>query len=296
MDSTDFSILRILNRNSRRSYLDIGREIHLSGTAVRRRVEDMVGSGLILGFSVLFDPALLGLSTCIASVRLRGEAPGKMIIDEMGRIGNVHFVTCATDNTLTLQLHYANSRELERAIDRIGAIEDVVNVDTGIPRSHLSTDIAPSSLDWRIIDSLNHDARKRNHVIAGELDVSPKTVKRRLDRLVREKVITFTVDVDLSRARDLVIYILAVELETGIKRENIYREIKRKYTTIWSVAGSVHPSIILFMYAQYLSQIEEAVEGIKMIYGVRRVHASLHTSYHSFPDWFDRRIGKMIGK
>ncbi len=117
-----------------------------------------------------------------------------------------------------------------------------------------------------------------------------------MDRLVREKVITFTVEVDLSRARDLVIYILAVELKAGIKREDIYREIKRKYTTIWSVAGSVHPSIILFMYAQYLSQIEEAVEGIKMIAGVRRVHASLHTSYHCFPDWFDRRIEKMIEK
>ena len=296
MDFSDFSILSILNRNSRRSYLDIGKEIGLSGTAVRRRVENMVGSGLIHGFSILFDPSLLGLSTCIASVKSRGEAPRKRVIDELGRIGNIHFVTCATDNTLTMQLHYANSRELERAIDRIGEIKDVVNVDTGIPRSHLSTDIALSSMDWRIINSLNHDARKRNHIIAGELEISPKTVKRRLDRLVSEKVITFAVDVDLSRARGLVIYILVVELKTGINRKDIDREIKRKNSTIWSVAGSVHPSIILFMYAQQLSQIEEAVEGIKMMAGVRRVHASLYTSYHRFPDWLDRRIEKMSGK
>jgi len=40
-----------------------------------------------------------------------------------------------------------------------------------------------SPLDWKIIHSLNHNARKRNHEITEELRVSPKTVKRRLDRL-----------------------------------------------------------------------------------------------------------------
>lgn len=46
-------------------------------------------------------------------------------------------------------------------------------------------------------------------------------------------------DVDLSKATNHIIYVMGVELETGIKKEKIYNEITSKFSNIWGVIGPV---------------------------------------------------------
>jgi len=60
-----------------------------------------------------------------------------------------------------------------------------------------------------------------------------------LDRLIKNKVIYFRMDVDLSKATNHIIYVMGVELETGIKKEKIYNEITSKFSNIWGVIGPV---------------------------------------------------------
>ena len=66
MDSMDFEILKILNKNSRKPFLTIGKKLGISGTAVQKRVAKMVEEGVIISFEVGFDLSLLQLNTCIA--------------------------------------------------------------------------------------------------------------------------------------------------------------------------------------------------------------------------------------
>lgn len=296
MDTTDFRILEILNKNSRRSYLSVAKELGLSGKAVQKRIERMVNDGAILSFEIGFDASLLGLNTCIMDIKLKGKFTISEIITELKRIPNIYFVTCAIGNTLTLMFHYCTSKDLEDIIERIGLVKHVSNVKTNIPRSHHSTDVNMSPLDWKIIHSLNHDVRKKNHEIAKELEVSPKTIKRRLDRLIKNRIIYFTIDVDLSKAKNYINYILIVELETGVKKKRIYKEIKNKFSDIWVTVGPVQPAIAFFMYAKQLSGIESVVEEVKIIPGVKKANVSLYTSYHKFTGWYDKKIEKMIKK
>jgi DNA-binding Lrp family transcriptional regulator len=223
-----------------------------------------------------------------------GEAKRSRTICEFKKIPNTNFVVWGIDNILTSMLYYRNSNDLENIIERISLIEHVSNVHTGIPWSRLSTDVKISLLEWKIISSLNHNARKRNHEIAKELEVSPKTIKRKLDRLVRNKVLFFTVDVDLSKSKDHIIYVLSVELETGVKRKKIHNEIKNKFCTIWATVGPVQPAIVFFMYARSLSEIGNVVEEVKRIAGLKTVNISIYTSYHKFPEWYDKQIEKTI--
>lgn len=253
----------------------------------------MVGEGVIKSFEVDFDASLLGLNACIASLKIREEVPKNEVIDELRKIQRVHFVVWGIDNTLTLIFHYHNSRDLEGIIKRIGSIKGALNLETSTPRSLLSTSVKMSPLDWEIIRSLNHDARKKNHQVAKGLAISSKTVKRRLDRLVKNRAIYFTVAVDLSKARGCIVYVLAVDLEMGAEREKIYREIKGKVSTIWGVVGSVFPSIVLFMYAERVSDIGNVVEMVKEIPGVKNVRALLYVSLHRFPKWYDKKIEEM---
>ncbi len=52
VDETDERILRLLEDNSRMSYVEIGRNVGLSEGAVRNRVQSMVSGGVIKRFTI----------------------------------------------------------------------------------------------------------------------------------------------------------------------------------------------------------------------------------------------------
>ncbi|TQM32297.1 Lrp/AsnC family transcriptional regulator [Nocardia bhagyanarayanae] len=63
MDDTDRQILGHLLRSARASFQEIGSAVGLSAPAVKRRVDRMVASGQITGFTALVNPAALGWTT-----------------------------------------------------------------------------------------------------------------------------------------------------------------------------------------------------------------------------------------
>src|SRR5918997_6575192 len=61
LDALDRKILALLQRDGRRSFADLGREVGLSTPAVKRRVDRMEESGVIRGYAAVVDPSKLGL-------------------------------------------------------------------------------------------------------------------------------------------------------------------------------------------------------------------------------------------
>lgn len=55
LDKTDIKILKLLANDSRISYAEIAREVHLSRMAVRERVMKMVEEGVVERFTVQLD-------------------------------------------------------------------------------------------------------------------------------------------------------------------------------------------------------------------------------------------------
>ena len=51
-DSIDDRIIDFLKADSRKSFVDIGKELHLSESAIRRRVKNMLGEGIIKRFTL----------------------------------------------------------------------------------------------------------------------------------------------------------------------------------------------------------------------------------------------------
>ena len=62
MDAIDQRIIGELRHNARANYGDIGGIVGLSASAVKRRVDKMVGEGTIRGFTVDVDPTVEGLA------------------------------------------------------------------------------------------------------------------------------------------------------------------------------------------------------------------------------------------
>ncbi|MEM2866401.1 MAG: Lrp/AsnC family transcriptional regulator [Candidatus Hadarchaeales archaeon] len=61
MDSIDLKLLRLLNENSKRTLKELGREVGLSVSAVRKRLGKLERSRVIKGYTVEVDHRKLGL-------------------------------------------------------------------------------------------------------------------------------------------------------------------------------------------------------------------------------------------
>src|SRR5215216_5365956 len=61
LSDLDRKILALLQRDGRRSFADIGREVGLSTPAVKRRVDRLEAAGVIRGYAAVVDASKLGL-------------------------------------------------------------------------------------------------------------------------------------------------------------------------------------------------------------------------------------------
>lgn len=60
LDQTDIEILKLLTENSRMQMQEIGEQVHLTGQAVRNRINRMEKSGVIKGYTIKIDPKSIG--------------------------------------------------------------------------------------------------------------------------------------------------------------------------------------------------------------------------------------------
>jgi DNA-binding Lrp family transcriptional regulator len=60
LDRLDADIVALLVEDARRSYADLGAQVGLSASAVKRRVDRLRAAGAITGFTVQLDPGALG--------------------------------------------------------------------------------------------------------------------------------------------------------------------------------------------------------------------------------------------
>ena len=62
IDSIDFQILQLLNKNARIQWKEIGEKIHMTGQAVGNRIQKMEDNGIIQAYSIVIDELKVGLS------------------------------------------------------------------------------------------------------------------------------------------------------------------------------------------------------------------------------------------
>lgn len=121
MDDVDLAIIAELERNARCTYGEIGEVVGLSAPAVKRRMDRLDARGVIRGYTVVVDHALLGRPIeAFTELRFSGDAR----VDEIASIGDgipevLAVFTMAGDPDALAWLRVADVRDLKRVIDRL---------------------------------------------------------------------------------------------------------------------------------------------------------------------------------
>ncbi|MCU1477360.1 MAG: Lrp/AsnC family transcriptional regulator [Subtercola sp.] len=139
MDNLDFRIIDLLKLNARTGYGDIGQVIGLSASAVKRRIDKLIGDGIIRGFTVLLDTSLDGKVTeAYVELFCRGTvAPAelKRILSGVPEVVDAGTVTGSADAIVHMRSRDIPSLEL--ALERVRIAPNVDHTRSAIVLSNL---------------------------------------------------------------------------------------------------------------------------------------------------------------
>ncbi|HIE46763.1 MAG: HTH-type transcriptional regulator LysM [Nitrosopumilus sp.] len=130
-DKTDEKIIGYLKEYSRESFVDIGKKLKLSESAVRRRVKNLVDSGTIKKFTVEIGEENTTSAIVLVSVDSTTDTSKVSLkLAKLDGVKTVYEITGQYD--ITTIISASNIAEINNTIDALRKISGVVDTNTVI--------------------------------------------------------------------------------------------------------------------------------------------------------------------
>ncbi len=130
-DKVDEKIIGYLKENSRESFVDIGKKLKLSESAVRRRVKNLLGGGTIKKFTLELGEENATSAIVLVSVDSATDTSKVSIkLTKLVGVKTVYEITGQYD--ITVIISAATIAEINNSIDALRKISGVVDTNTVI--------------------------------------------------------------------------------------------------------------------------------------------------------------------
>ena len=130
-DNVDERIIVYLKENSRESFVDIGKKLKLSESAVRRRVKNLLGSGVIKKFTLELGEENATSAIVLVSVDSATDTSKVSLkLTKLEGVKTVYEITGQYD--ITVIISAATIAEINNSIDALRKIPGVVDTNTVI--------------------------------------------------------------------------------------------------------------------------------------------------------------------
>jgi len=131
IDSTDEKIIEFLRNDSRESFVDIGKKLKLSESAIRRRVKNLVGAGIIKKFTVEIGDA--NSTSAIVLISVDSSMDTTKVSSKLTKLDGVKTVYEITGQyDITVIIRAPNITEINSCIDALRKIPGVSDTNTVI--------------------------------------------------------------------------------------------------------------------------------------------------------------------
>jgi DNA-binding Lrp family transcriptional regulator len=131
IDPLDDKIIRILQSNSRKSFVEIADEIRLSESAVRRRVKHLIDSGIIKRFTIELESS--NKTSAIALISVTSTADTSIVSSNLMKLSGVDVIYEITGQYDIAAIIVAPTiAEINNYIDDVRKIEGVSDTNTVI--------------------------------------------------------------------------------------------------------------------------------------------------------------------
>ena len=130
-DKTDQKIIEYLKEDSRESFVDIGKKLKLSESAVRRRVKNLVSNGTIKKFTLEIGEE--NTTSAIVLVSVDSATDTSKVSAKLAKLEGVKTVYEITGQyDITTIISASNITDINNSIDALRKITGVIDTNTVI--------------------------------------------------------------------------------------------------------------------------------------------------------------------
>ena len=130
-DKVDEKIINYLKLDSRESFVDIGKKLKLSESAVRRRVKNLVDGGTIKRFTVELGEE--NATSAIVLISVESSTDTSKVSEKLAKLDGVKTVYEITGQyDITTIISATNIAEINNSIDALRKIPGVIDTNTVI--------------------------------------------------------------------------------------------------------------------------------------------------------------------
>jgi len=265
MDKLDVQILSKLLNNCRIPDRQIGKEIGISGVAVRSRIQKMIGRKIIEEFALKIEPPVLGYSVLYFVV------VGKELVDILNKIrlvGEPFFVVpCVGGVTVcSIVVKEDPTTKMELAKNLLNDVRVLSIFEAKNPE--IRSDLTKTDIE--IIDILLKNPRLKIEEISKRSGFSTKTVTRSLDKLQNDEAIQFTLIYDPRNMGEFIPFAILVSVQGDVKKTLL--RLQKEFANEFLQKPFVHiDKIVLFMYSDNIFKIDDLSRRVHDIEGVNSV-------------------------
>ncbi|MFW9938492.1 MAG: AsnC family transcriptional regulator [Candidatus Thorarchaeota archaeon] len=277
MDEIDMKIITLLLVNSRLSYREIASYLGLSVNAVYKRVQILIELDVIHKFTARINPyAVNAIYTLIF-----GESKAEninLVASNLGEHENTYNIILSSRNYLYIGALLKNIHELDEYSSFVSQTAEIQNPSVGLlhgvyyssPKRYkvpISRTIATNldKLDIEIIRSLNRDSRKPISEVADDINSTSNTVRRRLNRMIKEGLIELSIQFNPVSSSDI-FALLQISLSHSSNKEEVAQYIADNYqpNIFFCWAFSNLPNLLLcYTWCNNMNELNTIIQRLK---------------------------------
>lgn len=227
MDETDYFLLKKLLENSRVTYRELADMTDMSVSAIHKRIRRLIDDGFITAF--IARPSYVALKSLL--VVIYGTSKAKSVDEvskELGQHESVHYIGISGGKYLQVSAFLRDISELQEYSSYVSKTARISEPTIGIVNlSYLTFPEPLTTIDFKILKTLNRDARKPITDIAEDVGISSKTVRKRLDRMIENNLVTFTIELIIHKI--IYVTVFHVYLNEGTDLNSTIQRINEKY-------------------------------------------------------------------
>lgn len=248
VDEVDVALSRMLLRNARTPYSELGKELGLSPQMVHRRVQNLIDSEIIRGtYAALSFKAMKAMWVIVHGwARVNSVDEGARLLREDPHVA---VMQVASGNYVYVHGNVTDAVGLAQFVTSVQSSLSMSEPQVGIVQTPAPDGPRLSGMDLRIVLALANDARRPALEIAQELGTTAKTVRRRLDRMIKEELVQLSINWQPDTMGDTVSQIHLM-LREDVSRERAAYLMIKKYgpCMIRSYTFSNVPGLIMLTY------------------------------------------------
>ncbi len=292
MDRKDLNIMRRLLINGRASHQSISKELGLSSNTVKTRIGRMMKEGAIEDFHTTVKVEAFGYDIIYVVVRHASERESD-ILRKAELIGDIFMVINCVGGITGLGI--AVKGELEKKAELLKTLFEPAVVTNIFP-----VRAAPlerfTKTDILLMRHLIHHPRAPVKDIARAIRASARTVKRRLDTLMRKEVLQFTIRFDPAAMKGYINFSMLLDIDAR-KYKQVVRQIYDELSENFLLPPppiAQESAFVVVLYTDNLRSMDEMFEKVRKLDGVRNAELLMPSAIRFRQEWLLRVLDSLL--